>query len=163
MKKILLGLIGVVTALMLVSCGGAAPAATPGTPDATVAANLTKQLEGVTLNEYAFGDQFLKVEEIKTVDAKVKAVVSSEDFKKITKKGYYLYAVGHACKWGSPSANKAMGMQRAKQTINELRGLGLDVKFVKPASLGDKKMQKDQSTQHPAQRRVTFMVTKTVK
>ncbi len=158
MKKAFLTIVTLVIATTLISCGGSAPAAATGTPDATIAANLTKQLDGVTIQEFPFNSaRFFKVEDVKAIDSKVKAVAGSADFKAINKKGYKLYVIGHNDQW---EKNGSVGLARAKAVSNELRGLGVDPKVLATKNAFDKEMVKDQSKQHPIQRRVTFKVMK---
>lgn len=165
MKKIFLMVSVVLLAVALASCGGApAPVAVAvgaTTPDAEIAKALTDSYFGsVVIDDFSYGDKIANLDQVSVARIAVNGCLSDPSFVALAAKGYKVYAVGHACKFGSKGANNSMGISRARQVVNELRGLKIGTKYVGVKTVGDKVMVKDVNGGDPTQRRVTFEVAK---
>ncbi len=171
MKKVLLMLAVLSLAVSLASCGGAAPeveapaaiAPSLGGAEAT-AATLNAQLSVVNdkIIEFAYGDHIASLDQVRLVRPVVSSVAASEALASISREGYKLWIVGHACKFGSNGANSAVGLKRAQQVYYELRAYGCKMDYVKAGSKGATELFSGEAAENPKQRRITFKVAKRV-
>lgn len=164
MKKLFLMASIVLMTVVLASCGATVPSpveVTAETPDEEIAKALTATyLSALVIDEFTFGDQIADLTEVEVVSKAVNACLADATFLELNKKGYKLFVVGHACKYGSKGANMQMGLKRARQVLNELRALNVNVALMGAKSLGDTVMTDSEAAGHPKQRRVTFAVAK---
>ncbi|MDA3899861.1 MAG: hypothetical protein PF637_05010 [Spirochaetes bacterium] len=164
MKKIFLMASIVLMSVVLASCGASVPTpleVTAETPDAEIAKALTDSyLSAIVIGPYTFGDKIADLKKVKVTSMAINAILEDPTFLELNKKGYKVYAVGHACKYGSKGANMQMGRQRARQVVNELRAVGVNTSLMGAKSAGDKEMTDAEAAGNPQQRRVTFEVAK---
>jgi hypothetical protein len=166
MKKIFLTVAIVALTVVLASCGGASTPAPvdigEGASDDDIAKALSSTyFSGVKVDMFTYGDAEADLGKVKTIALPaVKACLNDDQFKALSKKGYKVYVVGHACKYGSKGANYQMGLKRAKQVMYELRAQKVDEKMLGYTSKAGFQMVNDVNGGFPEQRRVTFKVMK---
>ncbi|MDA3899862.1 MAG: hypothetical protein PF637_05015 [Spirochaetes bacterium] len=155
MKKVLLSLAALFLAVTFVACGASVPSemsVDDGASPAAIAAEISKTLEPVVIDEFAFNSA--RVPSLNGI-AMIYPVISSAQ--KAVPAGFVLAIVGHNDKF---EAKGGIGYRRGKAVMYELRALGLNVSNVKAVNGYNKDMVAEKDVAAPVQRRVTFRVVK---